>query len=44
MKEYFFYYWNEEAGEARLVTSWDTTDEDIAAFESSVERIFSVKG
>jgi threonine aldolase len=44
MKEYFFYYWNEEAGEARLVTSWDTTDEDIAAFESSVERIFTVKG
>ncbi len=44
MKEYFFYYWNEEAGEARLVTSWDTTDEDIAAFESSVDRIFSAKG
>jgi threonine aldolase len=44
MKEYFFYYWNEEAGEVRLVTSWDTTDEDIAAFESSVDRIFSAKG
>ncbi len=44
MKEYFFYYWNEEAGEARLVTSWDTTDEDIEAFESSVDGIFSARG
>ena len=25
----FFYYWNEAADEIRLVTSWDTTDEDI---------------
>ncbi|MDR1344278.1 MAG: aminotransferase class V-fold PLP-dependent enzyme [Tannerellaceae bacterium] len=28
-EEYFFYYWNEAASEVRLVTSWDTTDEDI---------------
>lgn len=25
----YFYYWNKAAGEMRLVTSWDTTDEDI---------------
>lgn len=25
----FFYYWNEADDEIRLVTSWDTTDEDI---------------
>ena len=28
-ERYFFYMWDETAGEARLVTSWDTTDEDI---------------
>lgn len=36
MNDYFFYYWNEEIGEARLVASWDTTDEDV----SSLERAF----
>ncbi len=33
-EKYFFYMWNDAAGEARFVTSWDTTDEDIAEFES----------
>ncbi|MDR1880003.1 MAG: threonine aldolase, partial [Tannerellaceae bacterium] len=28
-KHYFFYYWNEAIHEVRLVTSWDTTDEDL---------------
>lgn len=28
-KTTFFYYWNESADEIRLVTSWDTTDDDI---------------
>lgn len=27
--KYYFYYWNEAMGEMRLVTSWDTTEEDI---------------
>ena len=27
--KYYFYYWNEPAGEMRLVTSWDTTEEDV---------------
>jgi len=40
-EEYFFYMWNEEQNEARLVTSWDTTDEDIAGFEESLKTIFS---
>ncbi len=31
-KHYFFYMWNEAAGEARFVTSWDTTTEDLDAF------------
>ena len=40
-EEYFFYMWNVEQNEARLVTSWDTTGEDIAGFEESLKIIFS---
>ncbi len=29
-KHYFFYFWNEEKREVRLVTSWDTTEKDIS--------------
>ena len=36
-ERYFFYMWNEERGEARFVTSWDTTDEDIADFGRLLE-------
>ena len=32
LQSYFFYFWNEEANEIRLVTSFDTTKEDIDAF------------
>lgn len=28
-EKYYFYYWNEAVGEMRLVTSWDTTEEDV---------------
>ena len=28
-KHYFFYPWNEKISEYRLMTSWDTTEEDI---------------
>ncbi len=31
-ERYFFYMWNEETREARFVTSWDTTAEDVAEF------------
>ncbi len=31
-KEYFFYPWNEITSEYRLMTSWDTTEEDIEGF------------
>lgn len=31
-ESYFFYFWNEEKDEIRLVTSFDTTQEDILAF------------
>jgi threonine aldolase len=31
-KKYFFYVWNEETSEVRFMTSFDTTEEDIADF------------
>src|SRR5215813_12335871 len=31
-KKYFFYVWNEEISEIRLMTSFDTTEDDIAQF------------
>ena len=37
-KSYFFYVWNEETSEVRLMTSFDTTEEDIADFVSLVKR------
>ncbi len=37
---YFFYMWNEAANEARFVTSWDTSDEDIAGLATVLKRIF----
>jgi threonine aldolase len=30
--KYFFYPWNEQISEYRLMTSWDTTEEDIMEF------------
>ncbi len=38
-KEYFFYVWNEETSEVRLMTSFDTTEDDIADFVSLVKKI-----
>ncbi len=35
-ERYFFYMWNEQAGEARFVTSWDTTPDDIADFAKTL--------
>lgn len=32
LETYFFYFWNEEAGEIRLVTSFDTMEQDIDEF------------
>lgn len=38
-KRYFFYLWNEANHEVRLVTSWDTTDEDIYGFANTLSEI-----
>lgn len=38
-KQYFFYYWNEAASEVRFVTSWDTTDADLQALETTLKTL-----
>ncbi|MEO7971851.1 MAG: low specificity L-threonine aldolase, partial [bacterium] len=37
-KKYFFYVWNEATSEVRFMTSFDTTEEDIADFVGLVKR------
>ena len=38
-KRYFFYVWNEEFSEVRFMTSFDTTEADIADFVALVRQI-----
>ncbi len=38
MKHYFFYPWNEITSEYRLMTSWDTTEEDIEEFVKLLKK------
>lgn len=42
LQKYFFYFWNEAAHEIRLVTSFDTTDEDIEEFVRELKTCLSV--
>ena len=35
---YFFYPWNEKISEYRLMTSWDTTEEDIEDFVEILKK------
>jgi len=37
-KQYFFYVWNEEISEVRFMTSFDTTEEDIAEFVELMKK------
>ena len=37
-KTYFFYPWNEQISEYRLMTSWDTTEEDIDNFVALLKK------
>lgn len=39
-KDYFFYVWNDVRHEIRLVTSFDTTQNDIDRFLTDFERIY----
>jgi len=40
-REYFFYPWNEEISEYRLMTSWDTTSDDITQFADRLSVMMS---
>jgi threonine aldolase len=37
-KKYFFYVWNEETSEVRLMTSFDTTEKDVKDFVGLVRK------
>jgi len=41
-KEYFFYIWDEDAGEVRWMCSFDTTKEDVDGFASAIRRVLGV--
>jgi threonine aldolase len=41
LKHHFFYVWNEETHEIRLVTSWDTTEADIELFIQDLKSILA---
>jgi len=38
-RKYFFYVWNEAISEARFMTSFDTTEEDISNFVAHVKKV-----
>jgi len=38
-RKYFFYVWNEAISEARFMTSFDTTEEDISNFVAHVRKV-----
>ncbi len=40
-QRYFFYVWNEQTSEVRLMTSFDTTEEDIKDFITLVRKTIS---
>ncbi len=40
-QEYFFYPWNEQISEYRLMTSWDTSSDDVRQFVDRLEAIMS---
>jgi len=41
IKEYFFYPWNEQLSEYRLMTSWDTTSDDVSQFADRLTVMMS---
>jgi threonine aldolase len=40
-REYFFYSWNEQLSEYRLMTSWDTTSDDVNQFADRLTVMMS---
>lgn len=41
---FFFYVWNEKTFECRLMTSWDTTENDVLNFSKKVSQLRESKG
>ncbi|MBO6050686.1 MAG: aminotransferase class I/II-fold pyridoxal phosphate-dependent enzyme [Bacteroidales bacterium] len=39
LQKHFFYVWDENTHEIRLVTSWDTTEEDVMSFVQDLKQI-----
>ena len=39
LQKHFFYVWDENTHEIRLVTSWDTTEEDVSMFISDLKQL-----
>jgi threonine aldolase len=42
LKKYFFYVWDENGPIVRLMTSWDTTEDDITEFVGTVKKIMKI--
>jgi len=42
-EKFFFYVWNEKTFECRLMTSWDTTKEDIESFLTLAKNLAGVR-
>jgi threonine aldolase len=42
LENHFFYIWDDSASEIRLVTSWDTTEQDIEMFLNSMRRCYGI--
>lgn len=40
-QRHYFYTWNEEAGEVRWMTSFDTTEEDVDGFAASIAEVLA---
>ncbi len=38
-EQYFFYDWNTDLGEVRLMTSWDTTEADVKGFVELLKKL-----
>ena len=37
-QRHFFYVWDEATAEVRWMTSWDTTEEDVAMFATAISE------
>ncbi len=41
LQQHFFYVWDEHTNEVRWMTSFDTTEQDVAQFISTIKRVMS---